>query len=126
MQFNFQAVKHSFATWDELNGVVPCVCYNDGQRRCNAYAVKLAIPSGGSIDTCLSHSVPGNQNIICKSCAFRHTLTQSRFFFRFVLFLRLRLFIFRHLVLAVGRLKCNTELLTLQHHLVLEINKLLF
>jgi len=53
------AAQNSFAIWDEINGVVPCICYNDGQRHCNAYAVKLAIPAGGSIDTCLSHSVEG-------------------------------------------------------------------
>ena len=83
MQLNFQSNEHSFAVWDDRTGNFPCVCYNDGQRKCLAYAMKLAIPAGGSIHSCLSDSVVGKLNMLHKSCPFRPTKNFFQYFFLF-------------------------------------------
>ena len=41
-----------------------CLCYASGDRHCNKYAVRLDVPPGGDLGTCLSQSVDGRFQII--------------------------------------------------------------
>ena len=47
-----------------------CLCYAGGDRHCNSYAVRLDVPPGGDLGTCLSQSVDGRFEIILPALFF--------------------------------------------------------
>merc|ERR1712062_345301 len=47
---------YSYAVWDPREAI-QCLCYAGGDRHCNKYAVRLDVPPGGDLGTCLSQSV---------------------------------------------------------------------
>merc|ERR1711953_894796 len=61
---------YTYAVWNPLEAPLNCLCYTGGDRQCNSYAVRLDVPPGGDLGTCLSQSVNGRFKIILPALFF--------------------------------------------------------